>query len=120
MAEQSRWRRWFGGRKASPPPEESDLVVLRKAYLQQRRRWDYIATFCSLLTLIATVLRPLSGVALLPLAATGFAIYQYRQCNRFAQTVREIEILQRWLEKLQAEAKQEEEQRQEEERRRGK
>ncbi len=97
-------------------------MVLRKAYLQQRRRWDYTITFCSLLTLIATVVgvyRDTPLLALLPLAATGFSIYQYRKCNRFAQTVREIEILQRWLEKLQAEAKQEEEEREEERRRRG-
>lgn len=118
MEQQSRWKRWFRRRRAAPPPEEAGLAALRKAYLGQQRRWDYAVTFCALLTLITVVLRPLSGVALLPFVATLFAISQYRKCNRFAQTVREMEALQRWVEKLQAEAKQEEEQRQEEARRR--
>lgn len=118
MALLSRWKRWFGPKKTAPSPAEPELVLLRKAYVKQRRRWDYAVTLCSLLTLVTGALRPLTGLVLLPLAATVFAIYQYRKCSRFGRTVSEIEVLQRWLDRVQAEAKKEEAQRREEERRR--
>jgi hypothetical protein len=84
-------------------------MALQQAYLKQRRRWDYVVAFCALLTVAAAVLRPF--VALLPAAATVFAVYQYRKCKRIAQTVWEAEELLRWVAKLQAEAQQAEEER---------
>lgn len=116
MAQESRWRRWFGG-KGSPPPreppppsEEVDLASLQQAYLSQRRRWDYAVAFCALLTAVAAILRP--WVALLPGAATVFSILQYRKCNQLVRMVWEAEVLRRWVARLQAEAQREEEERQ--------
>jgi hypothetical protein len=111
MEQQSRWRRWFGG-KAPPPSEEVDLAALRQAYLSQRRRWDYAVAFCALLIVVTAILRP--WVALLPAAATVFIILEYRKCNRMAQMMREAEALQRWAARLQAEAEEEEKRRREE------
>lgn len=111
MAQQSRWRRWFGG-EAPPPSEEVDLASLRQAYLSQRRRWDYAVAFCALLTVVTAILRP--WVTPLPGAATVFVIFQYRKCNRLARTVWEAESLRRWVARLQAEAQEEERQRGEE------
>ncbi len=111
MAQQSRWRRWFGG-EAPPPSEKVDLASLRQAYLSQRRRWDYSVAFCALLTVVTAILRP--WVSPLPGAATVFVILQYRKCNRLARTVREAEGLRRWVARLQAEAEEEEKRRKEE------
>jgi hypothetical protein len=118
MAQQSLWRRWFRGKEPPPPPEkeppppseEVALATLQQAYFSQRRRWDYAIALCALLTLVAGVLRPL--FALLPGAATVFAILQYRKCSQMVRTIWEADVLRRWVEKLNAEARQEEEKRQ--------
>jgi hypothetical protein len=111
MAQQSRWRRWFGGGKeAGSSSGEVNLIALQKAYLKQRRQWDYAIAFCALLTVAAAILRPF--VALLPAVATVFAVYQYRKCNQIAHTIWEAEELRRLVTKLQAEAQQAEEERQ--------
>ena len=120
MAQKSRWWRWFGGKEPPPPPKDAPpqseqvaLATLQQAYFSQRRRWDYAIALCATLTLVAGAFRPL--FALLPGAATVFAILQYRKCSRMVRTIWDADVLRRWVEKLHAEAQEEEERRKREE-----
>ncbi len=99
MAFQITWRRWF--KKAQRRIRSTKKLPLQRAYLKQRRLWDYAIAVCGVLTVVAAILEP--SLALLPALTTVFAIYQYRKCNRIAEMIGDAEELHRWVEKLQKE-----------------
>ena len=99
MAFQITWRRWF--KKARRRIRSTKKLPLQRAYLKQRRLWDYAIAVCGVLTVVAAILEP--SLALLPALTTVFAIYQYRKCNRIAEMIGDAEELHRWVEKLQKE-----------------
>ncbi len=104
MAFRKTWRRWF--RKTRRRFRGGKNLPLQRAYLKQRRLWDFAIAVCGVLTVVAAILKP--SLALLPALTTGFAIYQYRKCNRIAEMIGEAEELRRWVEKLQKEEEREE------------
>ena len=87
MAFRKPWRRWF--RKTRRRFRRTKKLPLERAYLKQRRLWDYAIAVCGVLTVLAAILKP--SLALLPGLTTVFAIYQYRKCNRIAEMIGEAE-----------------------------